>query len=342
MSTAAPAFSILVVNYNAGIYLERCLHALRAQSLTDYETIVIDNNSNDTSLALSAQHFQDPRFKLVRMPSNTGFAAGNNRGAEIARGEWIVTLNPDAFPESGWLTALSKAAQRYPDVDMFGSTQINATDPSRLDGTGDAYFAIGIPWRSGYGHATSRALVEDYEAFGPCAAAAMYRADLFREVGGFDERLFCYVEDVDLAFRLRLAGSRCVQLRDAIVRHIGGASSDSIGAFARYHGTRNLIWVFVKNMPAAILWPMLPAHIAALLVLLSKAVCRGGGGVMSRAILDGMRGLPAIWRQRRKIQSTRRASIAQISRALCWNPNTYLRRDVHVIGSSIKAPRGNR
>lgn len=336
MSTVNPVFSVLIVNYNAGEYLERCIKAVLEQNFEAFEVIVVDNDSRDDSLDRCHEHLSDSRIRIERLASNTGFAAANNYGAKFARGEWIVTLNPDAFPDPGWLAALSQAARKYSDVDMFGCTQINAADPSRLDGIGDAYLAIGIPWRSGYGHATSRAMVEDYEAFGPCAAAAMYRAEPFRDAGGFDECLFCYVEDVDLAFRLRLAGSRCVQLRDAIVRHIGGASGDSIGAFARYHGTRNLIWVFVKNMPAAILWPMLPAHIAALLVLLGKAVCRGSGGVISRAILDSLRGLPAIWRQRRKVQSIRRVSIAEISRALCWNPSTYLKRDAHVIGPSIK------
>ena len=336
MSAEPLFFSVLIVNYNAGEYLARCLKALREQSFEGFEAIVVDNDSRDDSLARCSEHWSDPRIRLEKLASNTGFAAGNNHGARLARGKWIVTLNPDAFPDADWLATLARAAQKYPDVDMFGCTQINAADPSRLDGVGDAYLAVGIPWRSGYGHTKSGAAAQDYETFGPCAAAAMYRAASFTIAGGFDESFFCYVEDADLAFRLRLAGSRCVQVHDAVVRHVGGASSDAAGVFARYHGIRNLIWVFVKNMPSTMFLLILPAHVLALLILIVKSVHRGNGGVTSEAIVDALRGLPAVWQRRRKIQASRRASTKEIARALCWNPKTYLLRNVHVIGPARK------
>lgn len=336
MPEAAPSFSILIVNYNAGTYLERCLAALRAQSLTDFEVIVVDNDSHDDSLILSAEHMSDPRFRVIRIPFNAGFAAGNNRAAELARGEWLVTLNPDAFPERGWLAALAKAACRYPDVDMFGSTQLNAANPHCLDGVGDAYLAIGIPWRGGYGQETGRAIAGDYETFAPCAAAAMYRASVFRIAGGFDESFFCYIEDADLAFRLRLLGKRCVQVHGAVVHHVGGATSDPAGRFARYHGTRNLVWAFIKNMPGSVFWPMLPLHAVALSILIAKAAWRGDVRTTAGAFHDAICGLPAVWRRRREIQSTRLASTREIVRALCWNPGIYFRRDAHVIGPAIR------
>ncbi|MFN3398776.1 MAG: glycosyltransferase family 2 protein [Ferrovibrio sp.] len=93
------------------------------------------------------------------------------------------------------------------------------------------------------------------EAFGPCAAAALFRADAFRAAGGFDESLFCYMEDVDLAFRLRFAGERAMQIPAARVRHVGGGSVGG-SEFAVYHGARNSVWCFVKNIPAALLWPL--------------------------------------------------------------------------------------
>lgn len=272
------------------------------------------------------------------MPRNIGFAAGNNRGAEIARGTWIVTLNPDAFPDTGWLAVLADAPRKYPDADMFGCTQVNAGDPARLDGIGDAYLACGIPWRSGYGHETDHTKLTDYETFGPCAAAAMYRLDAFRKVGGFDESFFCYVEDVDLAFRLRLTGSRCVQVHGAVVHHVGGASSDTAGLFARYHGIRNLIWAFVKNMPAPIFWPMLPALALALLILVIKSGRSGKADAAFKAIADAVRGISGVWRRRRTIQKTRSAKVWQIGRALCWNPRTYLKRDAHVIAPAYPTP----
>lgn len=320
--------SILIVNYNAGAHLTRCLDALRAQDFLHFEAIVIDNASADDSLARAVACFQDPRFRLIRNTRNEGFAAGNNIGAASARGAWIATLNPDAFANSDWLSRLIAATRRYPDADMFGSTQLDDQQPAILDGAGDAYLAIGIPWRGGKGQAADT-VNGDYEVFGPCAAAALYRADAFRQVGGFDERLFCYVEDVDMAFRLRLGGSRCIQLRDAVVRHIGGVTSDQRRSFARFHGTRNITWVFLKNMPLAFLLPLLPLHGAALLYLLAKSTLRGNPGPVARGIAASLQGLGPAWRDRKTVQMRRRVGLAGVARFLCWSLPTYVRRAPH-------------
>jgi len=92
-----------------------------------------------------------------------------------------------------------------------------------FDGTGDAYSALGVAWRGNHGR-SSQEFVPEGETFAPCAAAALYRTDAFRRAGGFDERFICYYEDVDLAFRLRLCGGRCIQVPDAGVHHVGSSS----------------------------------------------------------------------------------------------------------------------
>ena len=97
------------------------------------------------------------------------------------------------------------------------------------------------------------------EVFAACAAAALYRRDAFEALGGFEERFFCYYEDVDLGFRLRLAGGRCVLEPRAIVRHVGSASSGQVSGFAEYHGTRNRLWTFLRDMPTALMPIALPA-----------------------------------------------------------------------------------
>ncbi len=128
------------------------------------------------------------------------------------------------MPAPDWLEQLIAATRRNPDVVMFGSTQIDATDPQRLDGAGDHYLASGLPWRGGHGWPVKE-LPREAEVFAPCAAACLIRADAFREAKGFDERFFCYVEDVDLAFRLRLMGHCCIQVPAAVVRHVGAAAA---------------------------------------------------------------------------------------------------------------------
>ncbi|MBM3542856.1 MAG: glycosyltransferase family 2 protein, partial [Alphaproteobacteria bacterium] len=266
----APRVSVLIVNYNSGPHLIRCVEALTQQTMGEFEAIVMDNASTDGSIAPARDRVAgDPRFIFVASERNLGFAAGNNAAATRARAPWIATLNPDAFARPDWLARLLAAVERYPDAIMFGSAQRDARNPNRLDGCGDAYLACGAPWRGGYGD-SARTEPDDYETFGPCAAAALYRAAEFRALGGFDESFFCYGEDIDLAFRMRLAGERCIQVKDAVVDHVGGGSGGS-GAFARYHGTRNMVWTFAKNMPAALLWPLIVPHLGLLALLCVRA-----------------------------------------------------------------------
>jgi N-acetylglucosaminyl-diphospho-decaprenol L-rhamnosyltransferase len=210
-----PVISLVIVNYNSGNHLTHALRAVAAQTFDNFETIVVDNCSSDDSFARAQNAAgEDARFIFVTAKSNLGFAAGSNLGAARARGDWIALLNPDAVPAPDWLEQLLGATRRHPDVVMFGSTQIDAVDPLRLDGAGDHYFATGIPWRGGRGWPVEE-LPSEGEVFAPCAAACLFRADVFREARGFDERFFCYVDDIDLAFRLRLMGHRCIQVSAA-------------------------------------------------------------------------------------------------------------------------------
>jgi len=327
-----PAVSVLIVNYNAGPHLGDTVAALAAQTFADFEVIVIDNASTDGSVALARSRVAADRRFLFKMASaNLGFAAGNNLAAAMARNPWLALLNPDARPDVEWLERLIDAARRYPAVVMLGSTQIDAADPTRLDGAGDQYFALGLPWRGGCGWALT-ALPGEGEVFSPCAAACLIRADAFRAADGFDERFFCYVDDVDLAFRLRLQGHTCIQVPTAVVTHAGGISSGGRGtAFARRHGTRNLIWCFVKCMPGPLFWPLLPLHVLMLALLMLRAVHGGMATPVACGILTGLRATPAMWSSRRVLQRGRRAPWWRIAAALTWNPVTYLRRAPRIL-----------
>ncbi len=317
-----PLISVVVVAFNSGAYLERCLRALAGQTFAGFEAIVVDNASSDDAFSSARISIADPRFRYVELGQNLGFAAANNRAVERAAGRWIAFLNPDAFPEPRWLDALIAAVGRHADTTLFGSTQISDIDRGRIDGCGDAYFATGLPWRGGHGRPIDELPTGDRETFSPCAAAALVRADLFRQLGGFDEAFFCYCEDVDLGFRARLAGHRCIQVRDAVVRHVGGGSSGG-GTFARRLGIRNLVWTFAKNMPATLMPLLLPLHILTLAGLILRAAWRGEGKIVAKAIGEAVLDLPSVLRRR---TGSRTASTRSIAAALTWNPCTYWRR----------------
>lgn len=317
-------FSVIIVNYNSAGRLKRCLEHLNQQTYRDFETIVFDNASDDNSVEQALVVAADA--KIIRSSSNIGFAAANNRAAEIAAGEWIAFLNPDAYADPTWLEELSNGIHRYSFADAFGSAQLNAEDPSVIDGAGDVFHVLGVPYRGAFGKpATS--LPEDGECFAPCAAAAAYRSETFRKLGGFDERFFCYGEDVDLGFRLRLAGGRAVQLRNARVLHEGSGVTGRYSDFTVYHGHRNRIWTTFKNMPGLIYWPLFPVRLLADFCLCVRAISTGVGRAYLRAFRDGYLGLDRLLADRRRLQEGRTASLASIAAALTWSPLKALRRE---------------
>lgn len=313
---------VIVVNYNSGAHLARCLEALIQQTYPHFEALIIDNASTDNSFAGLPC---DPRLRVTKLERNIGFAAANNLGFVDQKAEFVALLNPDAFPAFDWLERLVEAARNKPAVHMFGSLQVRDDNPAILDGAGDVYFFAGTAWRHGSMRPRGRVKMIR-EPFGPCAAAALIRSDWFALVGGFDERYFCYFEDVDLAFRLRLLGGRAMLVEKAVVRHVGSAASGSGSDFVTYHVARNQIWTFWKCMPLPLLILLLPCHALLVAGKFSKAVCSGRGHTFARAVGDALIGLPMIHASRRKVQHTRSASSLAVARAMTWSPISLGRR----------------
>jgi GT2 family glycosyltransferase len=254
-----PQVTVAVVAYQSGDFLQPCLDALAAQSFADFEAIVVDNDSTDGSI--EALRLPDARFRIEKLGRNTGFAVANNVAAKMSAAPWFATLNPDTRADPDWLASLLAATERWPRAASFGSTQISLDNPGELDGVGDVWHGAGLAWRARLGRPVSDTPPEG-EVFGPCAAAALYRREVFLELGGFDESYFCYCEDVDLAYRLRLAGWQAVQVPDAVVRHAGSGISGRTSEFTIFHGHRNRVWTYVKNTPGVWFWLLLPYHMA--------------------------------------------------------------------------------
>lgn len=313
-SSIIPTVTVVVVNWNGGVLLRRCLSDLARQTLQPSRILLIDNDSSDGSV----ESVSDLAGVTVRMMGeNIGFAAGNNRALAECNTEFIALLNPDAFPEPDWLEKLVVAANTHPDFAAFGSRQMVYRAENIVDGLGDVYHHSGLVWRDGYGRLFRHTDCIAKEIFSPCAGAALYRRVAFNNVGGFDEDYFCYLEDVDLGFRLRLAGYRAMYVPEAVVHHVGSATSGGQRSdFSVYYGHRNLVWTFVKNMPGALFWLMLPLHVLLNLFSIVLVALRGQGGVIIRAKRDAFFDLPKMWLKRKLIQKSRVASVGDIWRVL--------------------------
>jgi GT2 family glycosyltransferase len=310
LPAVASRVGLVIVTYNAADFIERCLSAVAAQSRPPDRVIVIDNASRDSTVDVARKGAAAASLdvEIVALDENEGFARANNRGvAELTDCELVALLNPDAFPEPGWLAALIDAAGGHPEAGSFASRLMRDGAPGVLDGAGDVCHVSGLVWRHGHGRPLSEVpeALTERPVFSACAAAALYRRQDWIDAGGLEERFFCYVEDVDLGFRLQLGGRGCRYVPDAVALHVGSATSGVGSAFSVYHGHRNLEWLFVRNMPSPLLWRYLPLHAAASAMALAWFTLRGRGGSIVRAKWHALLGMTRAVDERRAVQASR-------------------------------------
>jgi N-acetylglucosaminyl-diphospho-decaprenol L-rhamnosyltransferase len=319
--------AVIIVAYRNRSTIGRCLAALERQTVRPREVLLLENGSPEGERV--DRGMLPSWVNLVENEENVGFAAANNQLAIAAKSTWLALLNPDAFAHPDWLERWLQAVDQYPDFDLFGCTQYAADLPGMLDGVGDVYMAAGIAYRGGYGRPDDL-LPATGEVFGPCGAATLIRRELFLELGGFDERFFCYNEDVDFAFKARLAGYRALQVSEAAIDHLGYASSGRRSDFAIYHGVRNRLWVFLRNMPGWLMLVMLPVHAVATFAMWVSAARYGQFKLFGTAIRDALAAWPRLMRERRDLQAQRCVSVLTLARAMAWNPTRLFTRAPHV------------
>lgn len=307
---------VVIVNYNSSTYLIKALHALSIQLYKPHQVIIFDNASVEP-IHDEIYHFNLP-IKLIKHPTNIGFADGNNKAIEYLDPEvnWIALLNPDAYPHKEWLLEMTNTIHCHPQYAFLASQLICEKEPHLLDGTGDIYHISGKAWRHNHHKPIEKAPKKLQPIFSPCAAAALYRRDAFTEAEGFDAHYFCYYEDIDLAFRLNLLGYNGAYVPSAISEHTGSATTKRHSDFYTYYGHRNLVWTYFKNMPLPLLLATLPLHIVLNLATLALFIKRGQTAIIFKSKKDAFKDWCRILKQRKKIQKTRTLSTYQLLKLL--------------------------
>ncbi len=213
------------------------------------EIILVDDASSDASTSFVREH--TPEVQIVQLARNSGLAVGCNAGARAAAGELLVMLNNDTEAEPGWLAALVAAAEANPRAGAIASKMLLFDRRDTLHNAGDTMGADGIPRNRGVWERDAGQYDHDLAIFGGCGGGVLYRRAAWEQAGGFDERLFMYLEDVDLAWRLRLLGWEAVFAPDARLYHHLSATGG--GVLASYYVGRNTIWVIAKDMPSPLI-----------------------------------------------------------------------------------------
>lgn len=242
--------SVVIVNYNGWELLRDCLTSLAHQERPADEIIVVDNGSSDGTVDRLPQAF--PEVRLIPSPVNLGFAKGNNLGIARAHGEVVILLNNDTVADPGFVRALVEPLERDARIGAVASTMVFSSRPDIVASAGIEVYADGLALDRGLGLQRSD-LSGETPVFGASAGAAAYRRTAVDEVGRFPEAFFMYLEDVDLAWRLRLAGWDVVHAPDAVVEHHYSASAIEGSPAKRRFLARNRLWVIARCMPTALL-----------------------------------------------------------------------------------------
>jgi GT2 family glycosyltransferase len=241
--------SLIVVNWNGERFLKDCLGALSNQSYANREIILVDNGSSDNSIGFTREHF--PEVKIVALRENNGFTGGNAAGLEIAQGAYIALVNNDTRAEKTWLENLIQPMVQDSTVGICSSKLIFA-NTQMVNSAGDGLTTAGVGFNRGLGGNAANFNVPE-PVFGACGAAVLYRRRMLEEIGFLDEDFFLYDEDTDLNFRAQLAGWKCIYVPTAIVYHVANATSKRLSDLHVYYHTRNLEFVWLKNMPLGLM-----------------------------------------------------------------------------------------
>jgi GT2 family glycosyltransferase len=298
--------AVVVVNWNGRRHLERCLMAFYADDPSDTRAIIVDNGSTDGSVEWVAAHF--PQAQVIPLSTNVGFAAATNVGIAATQSRYVVTLNNDTEVRPGWLTALLETAESDRTIGLCASRIRLADRPDTIDSAGIRVDRLGFAWQRGHGRRDAGEYRIACDVFGPSAAAALYRRAMLETIGGFDEDFGSYYEDVDLAWRARLAGWRCRYVPEAGALHLHSATGGRDPDRKYYLLTRNRWWTVLKNYPAPLLWFMLPWIAAADAASLFRGLARHHNGIPIRARIDAWRGMHRMLRKRQRIQQLRRSA----------------------------------
>lgn len=318
--------TVIIPTLQADSTLDECIRSLEAQTLTDFEVIVIDNSGTGRASAIESVR---RRARVIENPANVGFGAAVNQGIRASSSEFVVTLNDDAVMHPGCLESLVRAAGTRYEIGMC-APRIQIRGEDRLDSAGMLLCRDGSSKQRGHLDPPSR-----YSRFQqvllPSGCAALYRRDLLDEVGLFDESFFLYCEDTDLGLRARWKLWECVYVPDAVVEHRYSHSAGRASSLKAYYVERNRLFLLVKTFPARELAaaPLVSCarylwHAAYLLRGRGKAAehtaGRGSAAGLAWYVIKAhasvVKALPRLLRERRKIQHGGRMQPRQFRRML--------------------------
>jgi GT2 family glycosyltransferase len=303
--------AVVIPNWNGVNEIDACLSALTAQSMA-HHVIVVENGSTDGSLEFIRAKY--PNIDVIVNQKNLGFAGGVNVGIRKALGsgfDYVALLNNDAVPHKHWLKHLAKTLYIDSRAGIVTCKLLQA-DGKHVDSTGDFYTSWGLPYPRDRGAPTNVAHNKQEEVFGASGGASLYRAEMFGEIGLFDEDFFAYYEDVDISFRAQLAGWKVLYQPKSEAYHATSTTSGKIKGFGTYQYHKNVPLVLIKNVPGRLFFRVAWRFGIAYSSVFINSIVRGNGWAAIKGFLHMLTLLPKKLMERRSIQKNRKTSVDYI------------------------------
>ena len=311
---------VVVLNYKGWEDTLKCLDSLKQQTYKDFQIYLIDNNSDNGSVEqLEPAVKDDRRIIFDKQTTNTGFTGGVNIGIQYAidnEFDAVVLFNNDAQASKNWLKHLVAASKRTKSSIVTGL--LLSENGKTIDDAGDVYTMWGVPELRAEKKLADEAPDSGY-IFGATGGATLYKTELFKEIGLFDETFFAYNEDVDISWRAQLAGHKVYYEKSAVAYHKHSATSSKIPGFTTTQVFQNLPLVYWKNVPTRLLWSIGWRFFLAYHMFFIWKISQGAFVPAVKGIWRCWKLLPHAFRERRKIQQNKVVDIAYL-RTIIW-PN---------------------
>ena len=280
--------TIIIPNYNGIEYLENCLRSLQKCVPADFHVIVVDNGSTDGCVELLKEKFS--AVETIFLPENIGFAPAVNRGLERVKTPYALLLNNDVTVEADFVLRMEEAMDAHKNCFSVSAKMLQMHNPELLDGAGDLYCALGWAFALGKGKTAMDHYTKPSKIFSSCGGAAIYRMDILRKIGFFDENHFAYLEDVDLGWRARIAGYENRYESSAVVYHAGsGFSGSRYNEFKINLSSRNSVYLILKNMPLLQIIINLPFLLFGFLIKIAFFIKKGHGMTYCKGLINGFK-----------------------------------------------------
>ena len=247
--------SIIIVNWNGKHLLKECLSSVEKQDYDNFNIIFVDNGSKDKSVEFVRENFLD--VNIIELKENTGFAKGNNIGMHKAfddlEVEYIAILNTDAMVESQWLSEMMTLIDNDDKVGSVAPKIKKYYKRNIIDSIGNAIHLDGGGVSNHINKVDNGQYNSIKEVFGPSGCAALYSREMLEDIqmgdDFFDDDFFAYFEDIDLNWRAKLRGWKCLFAPNAVVYHKHSETTGLYSPFKAFYTNRNRYFVIIKNYP---------------------------------------------------------------------------------------------